>query len=219
MKKNQIDILWTTTASLSKMQNIIFLKFWKTQHHGTNPSNVQTGILSTSVKLTLIKYKAGKYKETLTKYQQSGVLLQATGQLSTKQHWRHFIFSLLKKTQSWEISFWLMFWKKQKKKKSKHLFMSLEKQPLLLRCSFQLPLSLISIQRHREHGLMDKCWCSEQSQDWAPYLILGLVLLRQNTSRLKLYVPASAGPGGKGQHLFSLALPLYFLIYVDCVEL
>lgn len=113
--------LWTTSASLSKMQNIIFLRFWKTQHHRTNPSNVQIGILSTSVKLTLTKYWARKGKETLTKYQQSGVLLQATGQLSTKQHCCHFILSLLKKTQSWEISFWLMFWKKKKKKTLIHV--------------------------------------------------------------------------------------------------
>lgn len=44
--------LWTTTALLSKMHNIIFLQFWKTQQHRTNPSHVHIRLLSTSTRLT-----------------------------------------------------------------------------------------------------------------------------------------------------------------------
>lgn len=61
------------------------------------------------------------------------------------------------------------------KKKSKHLFMPLWMQPLLVCHSFQFPLSLTPIQRNWKHALMDYCWCSEQSQDWDPSLMLDLV--------------------------------------------
>ena len=205
-RQKRTAALWPVSGLQLRPEHCFF-KFWKIQHHQTNPSNIHTGNFSTSIKWTLTKYKPRKCK-TPHLPNTSSLGFCCRQQVSCRlSNIDAILSSLYSKRLNLERIFWLTFWKKK------------EKQTLILvpvdAATITAPFISVSPFTNSSpknvkacfDGLLLMCRAvsglgleSDARSCWGKW-----------PSELNLYLPALAGSAGKDQYLLSLALLLYFL--------